>query len=97
MKSHTFVLGKNDFADQKDIEVDLLKLVDTRMLVQANSGGGKSWLLRRLAEAADKQIQTIILDPEGEFVTLREVCDVRALRLIVDVGSGAKLDDKLFG
>jgi len=26
--------------------LDLLTLVDTRLLIQAKSGGGKSWLLR---------------------------------------------------
>ncbi|KKK50899.1 hypothetical protein LCGC14_3120410, partial [marine sediment metagenome] len=40
--------------------------------VQANSGGGKSWLLRRLAEQLFGKIQVIIIDPEGEFASLRE-------------------------
>jgi hypothetical protein len=30
-------------------------LVDTRLLIQANSGGGKSWLLRLIAERAGIQ------------------------------------------
>ncbi len=49
-------------------------MVDTRLLIQANSGGGKSWLLRLIAERAG--IQTIILDNEGEFGSLREAVDV---------------------
>src|SRR5712691_11330148 len=56
------------------LEVDLPTLVDTRLLVQANSGGGKSWLLRLIAERAG--IQTIVLDNEGEFASLREAVDV---------------------
>lgn len=60
----------------KAIGIDLLKLIDTRLLVQANSGGGKSWVLRLLAERAGDKLQTIILDNEGEFATLREQLDM---------------------
>ena len=35
--------------------LDPMRLVDTRMLVQANSGGGKSWLLRLIWELACQQ------------------------------------------
>src|SRR5258708_19441759 len=56
------------------LELDLPALVDTRLLIQANSGGGKSWLLRLIAERAG--IQTIVLDNEGEFASLREAGDV---------------------
>lgn len=56
------------------LELELPALVDTRLLIQANSGGGKSWLLRLIAERAG--IQTIVLDNEGEFASLREAVDV---------------------
>jgi uncharacterized protein len=56
------------------LELDLPMLADTRLLIQANSGGGKSWLLRLIAERA--AIQTIVLDNEGEFASLREAVDV---------------------
>jgi len=56
------------------LSLDIPKLVDTRMLIQANSGGGKSWLMRLIAERAG--IQTIVLDPEGEFASLREKLDM---------------------
>src|SRR5215469_18717798 len=56
------------------LECDLAALVDTRLLIQANSGGGKSWLLRLIAERAG--IQTIVLDHEGEFASLREAVDM---------------------
>jgi Helicase HerA, central domain len=60
--------------DGGKLECDLPTLVDTRLLIQANSGGGKSWLLRLIAERAG--IQTIVLDNEGEFASLREAVDM---------------------
>lgn len=54
------------------INIDLDVLLRTRMLIQANSGGGKSWCIRRIAEQAAGKVQSIIIDPEGEFATLRE-------------------------
>jgi DNA helicase HerA-like ATPase len=63
-------------AESGPLKLDLLRLVDSRALIQANSGGGKSYLLRGIAEQAADRIQTIILDPEGEFATLREKVDL---------------------
>ena len=54
------------------IPVSLQKLIDTRALIQAGSGGGKSYMMRCLAEAVGDSMQQIIIDPEGEFYTLRE-------------------------
>jgi hypothetical protein len=54
------------------VGLNLDALLRGRMLVQANSGKGKSWLLRRLAEQLFGKVQVIIIDPEGEFATLRE-------------------------
>lgn len=59
----------------KDTQIDLQKLVKSRLLIQANSGGGKSWLLRRLLEQSHGKVQQIVLDLEGEFSTLREKHD----------------------
>ena len=59
----------------KEANIDLNKLIDSRLLVQANSGGGKSWLLRKLLEESHGKVQHIILDLEGEFSTLREKHD----------------------
>ena len=59
----------------KDTPIDLDKLISGRLLIQANSGGGKSWAIRRLVEQCYGQVQIIILDPEGEFGTLREKFD----------------------
>jgi hypothetical protein len=51
---------------------DLDTLIRTRLLLQANSGGGKSFALRRLLEQIFGKVQAIVIDPEGEFSTLRE-------------------------
>jgi hypothetical protein len=56
----------------KSIHMDLDVLLRTRLLIQANSGGGKSWAIRRIVEQSFGKIQIIIIDPEGEFATLRE-------------------------
>src|SRR5688572_14003606 len=79
---------------------DLDVLVDTRLLVQANSGGGKSHFLRRLLEQTHGQIQQLVIDPEGEFSTLREKGDyVLAARqhgdTIADPRSAKLLAEKL--
>ncbi|MFA4833595.1 MAG: DUF87 domain-containing protein [Patescibacteria group bacterium] len=63
---------KNIIKLNSEIEIDLPKLIVGKLLVQANSGGGKSWLIRRIVEQAYGKVQIIILDPEGEFSTLRE-------------------------
>ena len=60
----------------KNFQLDLGVLADSRGLITASSGAGKSWLLRVLAEKSADKIQTIIIDPEGEFPTLREKCDM---------------------
>src|SRR6266853_5301117 len=59
----------------QSVSIDLPTLLDTRLLVQANSGGGKSWLLRRLLEQSHGKVQQIVIDLEGEFATLREKFD----------------------
>lgn len=59
-------------AGAQKVSLDLDVLLRTRLLIQANSGGGKSWLLRRLAEQLFGKIPVILIDPEGEFASLRE-------------------------
>src|SRR5690242_12680450 len=54
------------------ISIDLEELLATRLLVQGNSGSGKSHLLRRLLEQSAPWVQQAIIDPEGDFVTLAE-------------------------
>jgi hypothetical protein len=52
--------------------IDLAELLATRLLVQGNSGSGKSHLLRRLLEQSAPMVQQAIIDPEGDFVTLAD-------------------------
>ena len=52
--------------------IDLEELLATRLLVQGNSGSGKSHLLRRLLEQSAGLVQQVVIDPEGDFVTLAE-------------------------
>lgn len=59
----------------KPFYLDLNKLVETRMLICANSGSGKSYLIRKICEEAYGKVMIIILDIEGEFYTLREKYD----------------------
>jgi len=54
----------------KAVVVDLEELLATRLLVQGNSGSGKSHLLRRLLEGSADHVQQVIIDPEGDFVSL---------------------------
>jgi hypothetical protein len=51
-------------------------LVESRLLIQASSGAGKSYMLRVLAEQVIRHMPVIILDWEGEFATLRERHDL---------------------
>lgn len=53
-------------------QMDLEELLATRLLVQGNSGSGKSHLLRRLLEQSAPWVQQCIIDPEGDFVTLAD-------------------------
>lgn len=52
--------------------MNLAELLATRLLVQGNSGSGKSHLLRRLLEQTGNLVQQAIIDPEGDFVSLAE-------------------------
>lgn len=57
------------------VSIDLEKLIESRMLIQANSGGGKSHTIRRLIEQAFAHVQIIVIDPEGEFGNMRSKFD----------------------
>src|SRR5213592_540103 len=52
--------------------LDLTELLATRLLVQGNSGSGKSHLLRRLLEQSAGLVQQAIIDPEGDFASLAD-------------------------
>ncbi|HEY4202562.1 MAG TPA: ATP-binding protein [Devosiaceae bacterium] len=77
-------------AGGKPAHLDLEELLATRLLVQGNSGSGKSHLLRRLLEQSAPWVQHCIIDPEGDFVTLAD----KFGHVVVD---GARTEAELTG
>ncbi|MGG7518458.1 helicase HerA domain-containing protein [Allorhizobium undicola] len=71
-------------------KLDIEELLATRLLVQGNSGSGKSHLLRRLLEQSAPWVQQVIIDPEGDFVTLAD----KYGHIVVD---GDRSDAELIG
>ena len=65
------------------VRIDIEELLATRLLVQGNSGSGKSHLLRRLLEESAPLVQQIVIDPEGDFVTLADAFG----HVIIDAGA----------
>jgi hypothetical protein len=72
LRIKTFELGAVRGTSGDSFRCDLATLVESRLLVQAGSGYGKSWLLRRLLEQTHGSLQQLVLDVEGNFRTLRE-------------------------
>ena len=56
----------------KPVFFDIEELLATRLLVQGNSGSGKSHLLRRLLEESAGLVQQVVIDPEGDFPSLAD-------------------------
>jgi hypothetical protein len=67
------ILG--EWIDGGDAKLDLDSLLKSRLLLQAGSGFGKSRTLRRILEQTAGKVQQFVIDPEGEFATLREKYD----------------------
>ncbi len=63
--------------------ISLEELLATRLLVQGNSGSGKSHLLRRLIEQSAHAVQQVVIDPEGDFANLSQVFG----HIVVDAGA----------
>jgi uncharacterized protein len=82
-------LRKGDFhlgdVGATPLGISLKKLIDGRLLIQAASGAGKSWTLRRIMEQTAGLVQQILIDPEGEFRSLAKEYEL----LVVDA---TKLD-----
>lgn len=57
------------------VHVDLDRFAETRCLVQGVSGSGKSTLIRSLLEQTHGKVPHLVIDSEGDFVTLREKFD----------------------
>lgn len=71
--------------------VDLERFVDTRGLICANSGGGKSYAVRKILEESNARVVCIVLDVEGEFKTLREKFDF----LLIGEGGDVEINQKV--
>ena len=88
-----------DIHEGEELTLDVEALVDTRMVIEANSGGGKSYFMRLLAERTAASIPAIVLDYEGEFSTLREKRDLVLVgtegEIAADVRSAKLLARKL--
>ncbi|WP_019222358.1 ATP-binding protein [Bartonella rattaustraliani] len=63
---------RNALRQSQPAFIDLEELLATRLLVQGNSGSGKSHLLRRILEQSASWVQHCVIDPEGDFVTLAD-------------------------
>lgn len=72
----------------KSVLIDVEELLATRLLVQGNSGSGKSHLLRRLLEESASLVQQVVIDPEGDFVTLADAHG----HIVIEAGDYAEAD-----
>jgi len=71
--SDAIILG--EFSDRHPATLNLPTLLRSHLLLQAASGGGKSRALRRLCEQSFSRVPIVVIDPEGEFSSLRERYD----------------------
>lgn len=53
-------------------DIDLADLLESRMLIQANSGGGKTGIVKVLIEESNHMVPCIILDKAGEYYPFKE-------------------------
>lgn len=82
------------------VPIDLACLLETKLLIQANSGGGKTWANRRLLEQTYGLVQHIVIDPEGEMHTLREQYDYvlaapKGGDCVASIATAAKLAERI--
>lgn len=95
------VMGQSDATDpMADLVIDLPKLMESRLLITASSGGGKSWAIRRILEQTANLVPHLVIDPEGEFSNLAElypyvVCGVTSGDVRLDIGTAGVLAEKL--
>ncbi|MCP3684406.1 MAG: ATP-binding protein [bacterium] len=71
---------------EKTLPFDMNSFLATRGLVISNSGGGKSYAIRKILEETHGHVQHIVLDLEGEFSSLREKYDY------ILIGKGENVD-----
>lgn len=54
-------------------DIDLDDLIESRMLIQANSGGGKTGIAKVMMEESVGKIPFIVLDKKGEYYPIKEI------------------------
>jgi hypothetical protein len=79
----------------KQLSIDINKLIESRGVIQGTSGSGKSGLIRVICERVSKHIPFILLDREGEFATLREKVDLVLVGANGDVPTDVRSADLL--
>jgi hypothetical protein len=70
MKTFNIEIGKG----RNPMTLDAAEIIGSCLLIQGARKSGKSYLARVIGEQTIPKFQTIILDSEGEFSTLREKC-----------------------
>lgn len=71
-----FNIGETPFDHGvRGVNINLDALLGSRMLIQAMSGAGKSYALKRIFEQTHGAVQQFIIDPEGEFPAMRGLYD----------------------
>ncbi|AMB48319.1 DUF87 domain-containing protein [Methylobacterium sp. AMS5] len=58
--------------DGNDIAIDAGKLIGTHLAIVGNTGSGKTYTVRKVLEQTWGAALHIVIDPEGEFHTLRQ-------------------------
>ncbi len=81
--------------------MDVGRLLSTRLLIQAGSGGGKSWLLRRIIEQTHGMVQQVVFDPEDELGSLADgfdfvVCAPDSKEVPIHPDNGAEVARAIF-
>jgi hypothetical protein len=75
--------------------LDPLKVVNDRLFVCSNSGGGKSHATRLLIEQAGQQLPVFVIDPVGEWSSVRAAIPGMALIGSLERGAEAPADPRL--
>lgn len=69
------VIGTTTDTAEREISINIDALVGSHAIAMANSGAGKTGLIRKVLESSHGQLQHIVLDVEDDFYTLREQFD----------------------
>lgn len=97
-KQHLIQIGKV-FGTDKTIWLDKDVLMETRFGCTASSRWGKSHLFRVIFEQSYRIVQQIIIDPEGEYPSLRKLQDSNYIIIgkgdLVDIQISIKIAEHL--